>query len=95
MAAADLVVALYNPRSTKRLRQLEETVEIFREVRPGSTPVGIATSAGRGEQFAVVTDLDHLLGEGSQYGRRTVIIGNNDTRLIDGWMVNAGGGYRL
>ena len=93
VAAADLVVALYNPRSAKRIRQLEEAVEIFRAVRPGSTPVGIATSAGHGEQSLVVTDLDRLLGEEINM-RSTVIIGNSDTRLIDGWMVTARG-YRL
>jgi precorrin-3B C17-methyltransferase len=93
IAAADLVVALYNPRSVKRIRQLEETVEIFRAVRPGSTPTGVVTAAGHVEQSLIVTSLDRLLHE--EVGMRsTVIIGNSDTRLIDGWMVTARG-YRL
>ncbi len=33
VAAADLVTAVYNPRSSKRIRQLEETAEIFRAAR--------------------------------------------------------------
>ena len=40
VAAADLVVALYNPRSEKRVRQLQEAVEILRAARSGQTPVG-------------------------------------------------------
>jgi precorrin-3B C17-methyltransferase len=93
VAAADLVVALYNPRSVKRIRQLEDTVEIFRRVRPGTTPVGVVTAAGQIEQSRIITDLDRVLRE--DIGMRSmVIIGNSDTRLIDGWMVTARG-YRL
>jgi precorrin-3B C17-methyltransferase len=90
VAAADLVVALYNPRSKKRIRQLEETVEIFRAARPGQTPVGIVTSAGQDGQTLVVTDLDHLL-EADVNMRTVVIIGNGSTRRIDHWMVTARG----
>jgi precorrin-3B C17-methyltransferase len=93
VAAADLVAAIYNPRSAKRVRQLEETVEIFRAVRPGSTPVGVATAAGQVEQSLVVTDLDHLLHETIDM-TSIVIIGNSDTRLIGGRMVTARG-YRV
>ena len=48
VAGADLVVALYNPRSKKRVRHLEEAVEIFCATRPDETPVGIVTGAGTG-----------------------------------------------
>ncbi len=75
------------------MRQLEEAVAIFRAVRPGSTPVGMATSAGQDGQTLVVTDLDRLLQQQIDM-RSTVIIGNSDTRAIDGRMVTARG-YRL
>jgi precorrin-6x reductase len=39
VAAVDMVVALYNPRSTKRVTQLEEAVAIFLKHRPPTTPV--------------------------------------------------------
>ncbi len=90
VAAADLVVALYNPRSKKRVRQLEETVEIFRAVRAGQTPVGVVTSAGQDDQSSVITDLDHLLEQDVDM-RTVVIIGNSSTRRIDHWMVTARG----
>ena len=90
VAAADLVVALYNPRSKKRVRHLEEAVEIFRAVRSGQTPVGIVTAAGQNDQSLVVTDLDHLL-ENPVDMRTVVIVGNSSTRRIDQWMVTARG----
>ena len=90
VATADLVVALYNPRSKKRVRQLEETVEIFRAARPGATPVGVVTAAGQEDQSVAITDLDHLLEQ--DVGMRSiVIIGNTTTRRIDPWIVTARG----
>ena len=51
------------------------------------------TAAGQVEQSLVVTDLERLLRE--EVGMSSiVIIGNSDTRLIDGRMVTVRG-YRL
>jgi precorrin-3B C17-methyltransferase len=90
VAAADLVVALYNPRSKKRVRQLQEAVEVLRAVRSGQTPVGVVASAGQDNPSVVVTDLDHLLQQDVDM-RTVVIIGNSSTRRIDQWMVTARG----
>jgi len=93
VAAADLVVSLYNPRSKKRVRQLEEAAAIFHHHRPGKTPVGIVTAAGDAAQKVVYSDLDHFLDE--EIGMRSlVIIGNRTTCLIDGRMVTPRGYYR-
>jgi precorrin-3B C17-methyltransferase len=92
VARADLVVALYNPRSKTRVRQLEEAVEILRAARPGLTPVGVVTAAGHDGQSRFVTDLAHVLE--ARIGMRSiVIVGNSTTRLLDGWMVTERG-YR-
>lgn len=92
VASADLVVTLYNPRSKKRVMQLEEAVRIFRKHRPGATPVGVATAVGTEEEQLVLTDLDHLLEQ--EVGMRsTVIIGNSTTRILDGRMVTPRGYY--
>ena len=90
VAQADLVVCLYNPRSTNRVRQLDEAVEIFLGCRPGSTPVGLVTAAGREDQRIVITDLSQVAMQdvGMQ---STVIIGNRSTRRIDAWLVTARG----
>jgi precorrin-3B C17-methyltransferase len=93
VAAADLVVALYNPKSNKRVRQIEEVAEIFRQHRPGTTPVGIATAVGTTEERIVISDLDHFLGE--QIGMRTiVIIGNRSSKCFNGWFLTPRG-YKL
>ena len=87
------MAALYNPRSASASASWKKRWKSFAAARPGSTPVGIVTAAGQAEQSLVVTDLDRLLHE--EVGMRSiVIIGNSDTRLIDGWMVTARG-YRL
>ena len=39
-AAADFVVALYNPRSKGRTQQLDEAAEIFKKYRDGSVACG-------------------------------------------------------
>ncbi len=93
VAAADMVVSLYNPRSKKRVMQLEEATRIFREHRPGSTPVGVATAVGSEEERLVLTDLNHLLEQ--EVGMRSiVIIGNSTTCVLDGRMVTPRGYYR-
>ena len=66
VAQADLVVALYNPRSKSRVRQLEEAVAIFRAVRPGATPVGHRPLGGHGRPVAGA----YRPGPGARSGRR-------------------------
>lgn len=90
VAAADLVTALYNPRSTKRVTQLEEAVAIFREHRPGTTPVGIGVDLGAADERVCLTDLDHLLDQEVDM-RTVVVIGNRTTRDLAGWMVTPRG----
>lgn len=93
VAAADLTVALYNPRSRKRVRQLGEAVAIFRRYRAPATPVGVATAIGLPEERIVLSDLAHFTQE--EIGMRTtVLIGNSTTRVIAGRMVTPRG-YRL
>jgi precorrin-3B C17-methyltransferase len=92
-AAADFAVALYNPRSHKRVRQLEEAAAIFRRHRRPETPVGIATAISLPEERIVVTDLAHFMQEDIGM-RTTVLIGNSSTRVVAGRMVTPRG-YRL
>ena len=46
-AAADFVVALYNPRSKGRTRHIDRAREILLASRPSETPVGIVRNACR------------------------------------------------
>lgn len=93
VAAADLAVALYNPRSRQRVRQLEEAAGIFLRHRPGTTPVGVVTSASCPEQSLVVTDLDRLL-EQEVNMRSIVIVAGSAAMVLNGWLVTSRG-YRL
>lgn len=93
VAAADLVVALYNPKSTKRVDQIAQAAAIFREHRPAATPVGICTAVGTGEERVELADLATFLDRGITM-RSIVIVGNSTTRVIRGRMVTPRG-YRV
>lgn len=90
VAAADLVVALYNPRSKERRWQLAEAAGIFRNFRRGTTPVGIGTAVDPDGEEVRLTDLDHFLD--FEVGMRSVvIIGNHSSRLTGNWFITPRG----
>jgi precorrin-4/cobalt-precorrin-4 C11-methyltransferase len=93
VASADLVAALYNPRSKKRTMQLEEAAEIFRKYREGSTPVGIGSAVGAEEEELILTDLAGFL-ECDITMRSVILIGNRSSRITDGFFVTPRG-YHL
>ena len=90
VAAADLVVAIYNPRSQKRTRQLDAAAAIFRRHRPGTTPVGVGIAVGSPAEQILLSDLDHFL-ELPIDMRSVVIIGNRSTKRIASWFVTPRG----
>jgi precorrin-3B C17-methyltransferase len=92
-AQGDFVTALYNPRSKRRVTQLEAAVEIFKRYRPATAPAGIVTAAGADGERTVITTLDQVLEQ--EIGMRTVVIIGNSTSHCDGaWLVTPRG-YRL
>ena len=90
LAVSDMVVALYNPKSTKRVTQIEEVAAIFRQYRPGSTPVGIATEVGAADERCVISDLDRFLEEEINM-KSIVIVGNRSSKVLNGWFVTPRG----
>lgn len=95
-ASADFVLVLYNPQSEKRREQLPAALRILLQYRPETTPVGIVRCIGQLEEEAVITTLGELL---SHYlpeidMRCTVIVGNTETRVINGRLVTPRG-YRI
>lgn len=92
-ASADFVIALYNPRSGRRTRQIVETQMILLKYRSADTPVGLVKSAYRDRQHIVMTNLggmlDHDIGM-----LTTVIIGNSTTFMYDGKMITPRGYQR-
>lgn len=93
VAAADFVIALYNPASPARQHRLAEACAILLRHRPAGTPVGIVTNAEREGQQVVVTTLDELPTSGVGM-LSIVIVGNTQTRVQDGCLVTPRG-YRL
>lgn len=79
-ASTDFVVALYNPRSRGRVRQLEEAVEIVSLFRAPTTPAGIVRNAYRPGEERIVTTLGDLLSHPVDM-TSIVIVGNSRTRL--------------
>lgn len=77
-AAADFVIALYNPKSTKRVTQLTEAQQIMLTSRPPGTPVGIVRNACRDGEELLVTRLDDLHNQLVDMAT-VVIIGNRST----------------
>ncbi len=90
VAAADFVVALYNPRSKKRVSQINEAAQIFRNHRDGSTPVGIGADIGTDTESIILTDLDHFL-DCEINMRSVVIIGNKSSKYCGKWLVTPRG----
>lgn len=92
-AEADFVVALYNPKSSKRVRQIEEAQEIFLKYRSPDTPVGIVKSAMReGESIVLSTISDMLTHPIGML--TTILIGNSQTRIFQNRMVTPRGYHR-
>ena len=90
IASADLVTVLYNPRSKGRSGHLEKALTIFKEHLQGSTPVGYVKNIGlEGESRLISTLADFPSDEVDM--RTTVIIGNSQSTVLDGYFINPRG----
>jgi precorrin-3B C17-methyltransferase len=92
-AQADFVIALYNPKSGRRTRQIMEAQKILLKYRSPDTPVGLVKSAYRESQNVVLTNLQEMLEH--EIGMlTTVIIGNSSTFFYDGLIITPRGYQR-
>ena len=92
-ASADLVVTFYNPRSRGRDWQLPKALALLAEHRdPASTPVGVAHSVSRPDEWHTVTTLAEV--DVTTVDMTTVVVvGNTASRTVAGRMVTPRG-YR-
>jgi len=81
-AAADFVIALYNPASLRRRRQLDEALAILRQARPTETPVVLARNLGRPGETVEIKTLAEVSGDAVDM-LTLVLIGSSRTRRID------------
>ena len=90
VAAADLVVSLYNPRSRRRTEQLGRAMAILGAARPPATPAAVVAEAGRPGQRVVrttVADLDPAAVDMLSL----VVVGASTTRWVGERMVTPRG----
>lgn len=90
VAYSDFVVALYNPKSGRRTRQIQEAQRIFLRHRDPKTPVAIVKSAFRPKQRLEFTTLEKM-AEADIGMLSTVLIGNSNTFIQGGLMVTPRG----
>jgi precorrin-2 C20-methyltransferase/precorrin-3B C17-methyltransferase len=79
-AAADLVIALYNPRSRHRPHQLGEAQQVLLEVRAPDTVVVVGRDVGGPTEQMTLTTLGQLAPESVDM-RCLVLVGSSQTRV--------------
>lgn len=89
-AAGDFVIALYNPKSKRRITQLAEVQKILLEFREKNTPVGIVTNAGRDGETKIISTLENFIQEEVNMFS-LVIIGNSQTFIKEDFMITPRG----
>ena len=89
-AQGDFVVALYNPKSKKRVQNIEEVREIMLKYKSPDTPVGIVNNASRPNQAKAISTLRDFTKEDINMFSM-VIIGNSKTYVKDGYMITPRG----
>lgn len=82
-AAADLVIAIYNPASQSRRQQLADARDVLLRYRVPETPVVVGRAVGSAEQSVQVTTLGEL-DLGTVDMRCLLIVGSSQTRVVDG-----------
>ncbi|MCH4166822.1 MAG: precorrin-3B C(17)-methyltransferase [Megasphaera sp.] len=89
-AQGDFGICLYNPSSKKRADYLQRACQIILQYQSPSIPAGVVRNIGRADEAAEVMTLGAL-----QHAHvdmfSTVLIGNSQTRLINGRMVTPRG----
>lgn len=93
VAEADLVVALYNPRSNTRTGPLDLALDILTVARGSDTIVGMVRDAAREGQQVTITTLGELDPERVDMST-ILVVGNSATSLVGGRMVTPRG-YRV
>jgi len=80
-AAADFVMALYNPASKTRRDQIGAAFALLRRLKAGATPVMFAKAIGRADEHVIVTTLADADPECVDMAT-LVIVGSSETKVI-------------
>ena len=86
-ADGDYIIVLYNPKSSKRIKPLTKAWDILMQYRSPHTPVGIVRNAYRESEVVEIVTLKDMLKSDSIDMYTTIIIGNSETYVKDGYMI--------
>lgn len=89
-AAADFVLAIYNPRSKSRPFLLEQAQKVLLRHRPPETPLAIVNKAMREGQWELLTTLADIPHDRVDM-QSILLVGNSRTYIWKGWMVTPRG----
>lgn len=92
-AMGDFAIALYNPKSRERVKQIEIFRDILLKHRSPETPVGIVRDAMREGCETELTTLEDMLNHEIDM-TTTLIVGNSQTYVAQGRMITPRG-YKL
>jgi precorrin-3B C17-methyltransferase len=90
-AKADFVIALYNPKSTKRIIPFQKACDILLKYKSPYTPVGIVQNGYRDNQEVRVTTLKDMPSFKKINMATTIIIGNSKTYVKGRYMITPRG----
>lgn len=93
-AQGDFCIAIYNPRSHKRKDYLKKACDILLQTQSGDIPCGIVYNIGREGESYELTTLKELGANENVDMFSTVIIGNSQSKVINGRIVTPRG-YHL
>jgi precorrin-2 C20-methyltransferase/precorrin-3B C17-methyltransferase len=82
-AAADLVIAIYNPASAARRHQIAAAKSLLLQHRAPETVVVVGRAVGTDDQHVEVTTLERLEPDAIDM-RCLVIVGSSQTRVVNG-----------
>ncbi|MEM9904910.1 MAG: precorrin-3B C(17)-methyltransferase [Cyanobacteria bacterium P01_D01_bin.44] len=86
----DFIVALYNPKSKKRTKQIQFAQQTLLQYRQPETPVALACSLYRPDEQIVLTTLGDMLNHPIDM-LTTVLIGNQSSLTHAGWFITPRG----
>lgn len=89
-AAADFVIALYNPVSKKRHWQLGAVQELLLKEKSPQTPVGIVRRAMRAGEEVILTTLGEMLGHPVDM-QSILIVGNSRSFIYGRYLITPRG----
>ncbi|MFZ2808994.1 MAG: precorrin-3B C(17)-methyltransferase [Desulfosalsimonadaceae bacterium] len=93
VAKAGLVTVLYNPRSRRRVTQLDEAVDIFLRYQTPQTPAAVVTYAGCENETVWLGELGNLLN--CDVGMHSIVMITNEFAKIINRRLVMPRGYRL